>query len=257
MSSIPVTEILGVPVSALPLKGTVALAVKRIRGGKKALFTTINTFSIMVAQKNPEFLQHFKGADVVLPDGMGIVLAVRSLGKTCPERIAGPEFVDALLPKANENKFSVYFLGSTEENLRKIERSVSEKYPAIRVAGCYSPPHASLDKFNHDEIVAAINRTRPDILLVGMTAPKQELFLSRNFEKLDVSFMIGVGASFDYLAGVKLQCPKLIGRLGLEWLYRLIHSPKHVWKREVTIPLFIYHFFTKQFFARRKQQIPY
>jgi N-acetylglucosaminyldiphosphoundecaprenol N-acetyl-beta-D-mannosaminyltransferase len=246
------TDILGAPVCSLPLKSIVELASKAIRERKKVLFTTVNTFSIMMAQKDPEFLQHFKDADVVLPDGIGIVLAVRSLGNTCPERIAGPEFVDALLPKANENKFSVFFLGSTEENLLKIERNVKERYPAIRIAGHYSPPHTSLDEFKHNEIVGAINRCQPDILLVGMTAPKQELFLSRNFDMLDVSFMMGVGASFDYLAGVKSQCPRIIGRLGFEWLYRLIHSPKHVWKREATIPLFIYHFLTKQFFARRK-----
>ena len=188
----------------------------------------------------------------MLPDGIGIVMAVRSLNKECKERVSGPEFTNALLERADNNGFSIYLLGSTEEDLNKIISNIKQKYLSIRIAGSYSPPFVPVDDMDHRGIVARINKSGADILLVGMTAPKQELFLSRNYKGLDVPFMIGIGAAFDYLAGVKQQSPKIVGKMGLEWLYRLIHSPEHVWKREITIPIFIYYFLTKQFFAPRK-----
>lgn len=246
------TKILEVPICGLSLKEFLDIAVNAILNRKKTIFTTINTHSIVVAQKSSEFLNHFKTADFVLPDGIGMVWAVRSLGKECKERVAGPEFTNALLKQADHHGFSIYFLGTTEGNLKKIIGNINKKYASIRIAGTYSPPFVEIDDMDHHEIVARINKSGPDILLVGMTAPKQELFLSRNYAELNVPFMMGIGAAFDYLAGIKSQCPKIVGKLGLEWLYRLVISPKHVWKREISIPLFIYYFLTKQFFASRK-----
>lgn len=246
------TLILDVPICGLSLKEFLNIAIKSILDRRKTLFTTINTYSIILAQKNKEYLNHFKTADFVLPDGIGIVWAIRSLGKECKERVSGPEFTNVLLERANKHRFSVYFLGSTEENLKKIINNINRKYPSVLIAGSYAPPFVAIDQMDHKGIVARINNCAADILLVGMTAPKQELFLSRNYQELNVPFMIGVGAVFDYLADVKKQCPAIIGRLGLEWLYRLFTSPGHVWIREITIPIFIYHFLTKQFFATRK-----
>lgn len=248
----PTIEILNVPIWGLSLNEFSEIAVNAILNRQKTLFTTVNTYSIVVAQNNREFLNHFKTAAFVLPDGIGIVWAVRSLGKECKERVSGPEFTNALLECADNNSFSIYLLGSTDENLNKIITNIKTKYPSVRIAGSYAPPFVEIDAMDHKGIVARINKSGADILLVGMTAPKQELFLSCNYEALDVPFMTGIGAAFDYLAGVKQQCPKIIGKLGLEWVYRLVTSPRHVWKREVSIPIFIYYFLTRQFFASRK-----
>jgi len=244
--------ILDVPICGISLKDFLDVSIKAIFDRRKTLFTTINTYSIILAQKNKEFLNHFKTVDYVLPDGIGIVWAIRSLGKECKERVSGPDFTNALLERANEHQFSIYFLGSTEANLNKIISNIKMKYPSVRIAGSYSPPFVAIDEMDNKGIVGRINNSGADILLVGMTAPKQELFLSRNYEALNVPFMIGVGAAFDYLAGVKEQCPEIIGKMGLEWLYRLVTSPRHVWKREISIPIFVYYFFTRQFFASKK-----
>jgi N-acetylglucosaminyldiphosphoundecaprenol N-acetyl-beta-D-mannosaminyltransferase len=251
-SILPSTEILKVPIWGLSLNAFLDIASNAILNRRKTLFTTVNTYSIVVAQKNQEFLNHFRTVDFVLPDGIGIVWAVRSLRQECKERVSGPEFTNALLARADNNGFSIYLLGSTEENLNKIISNIKMKYPSVRIAGSYSPPFVEIDEMDHSGVVARINKSGADILLVGMTAPKQELFLSRNYEALNVPFMIGIGAAFDYLAGVKQQCPQIVGKLGFEWLYRLVTSPKHVWKREISIPIFIYYFLTKQLFARRK-----
>ncbi|MDD3662582.1 MAG: WecB/TagA/CpsF family glycosyltransferase [Candidatus Pacebacteria bacterium] len=242
-------DILDVPICGISLKEFLDIATDTILSSRKTLFTTVNTYSIVMAQKNRAFLNHFKTADFVLPDGIGIVWAIRSLGKECRERVAGPEFANLLLAEANKHQFSIYFLGSTEENLNRIIMNINKQYPLIKIAGCYAPPFVDIDDMDHNGIVKHINDSNADILFVGMTAPKQELFLSRNYQDLSVSFMMGVGAAFDYLAGVKRQCPPIVGKLGLEWLFRLITSPRHVWRREISIPIFIYHFLTKQYFA--------
>jgi N-acetylglucosaminyldiphosphoundecaprenol N-acetyl-beta-D-mannosaminyltransferase len=244
--------ILDVPICGMSLKEFSDIAINAILNRRKLLFTTVNTYSIIVAQKNIEFLKHFKTADCVLPDGIGIVWAIRRLGQECRERVSGPEFTNTLLEQANIHQFSIFFLGSTKENLNKITRNINKQYPLIKIAGCYAPPFVDIDDMDHNGIVKHINDSNADILLVGMTAPKQELFLSRNYQGLSVSFMMGVGAAFDYLAGVKRQCPPIVGKLGLEWLFRLITSPKHVWRREISIPNFIYHILTKKYFAARK-----
>ena len=249
---LPTIKILDVPIWGFDLEKFLDIAINAILHRQKTLFTTVNTYSIVVAQKNLKFLNHFKTADFVLPDGIGIVWAVRCLRKECKERVSGPEFADALLEQAANQGFSIYFLGSTEENLNKIASNIRQKYPSIRIAGSYSPPFADIDEMDHKNILARINKSGADILFVGMTAPKQELFLSRNYEALEVPFMIGIGAAFDYLAGVKKQCPKIIGKLGFEWLYRLVTSSRHVWKREISIPIFIYYFLKKHYFASRQ-----
>ncbi len=249
----PTAEILGVPIWGFSLDQFVEIGINAISSRGKTLFTTVNTYSVVIAQHNEEFQSHFKMADYVLPDGIGIVLAVRSLRKECKERVSGPEFTNAFLRKLDYHNYSVYLLGSTEENLHKIINNIKIKYPNIRIAGSYSPPFLGIEEMDHTGIVYEINKSGADALLVGMTAPKQELFLSRNYKDLSVPFMIGVGAAFDYLAGVKQQCPRIIGKMGLEWLFRLIHSPLHVWKREITIPIFIYYFLSKQFFPCRKK----
>ena len=186
--------ILDVPICGISLKEFVDTAINAVLNQKKTIFTTINTYSIVEAQKNKEFLNHFKTADFVLPDGIGIVWAIRRLGKECKERVSGPEFTNALLAQANVHEFSFYFLGSTQDVLEKIVRNVKEKYPTIKIAGYHAPPFSELADMNHKGIVEKINKSGADILLVGMTAPKQELFLSRNYTNINVPFMMGIGA---------------------------------------------------------------
>jgi N-acetylglucosaminyldiphosphoundecaprenol N-acetyl-beta-D-mannosaminyltransferase len=247
----PIVEILDIPVWGLTLDQSVELAFQLILSKQKAVFSTINTYSIITAQDNAEFKKHFKTADVVLPDGIGIVLAARYLSKGCPERVAGPEFVDSFLPVAEKNGVSILFFGSSSSVLEKIKANVVARYPEINIAGLYSPPFGPIDSFDDEHIVNWINEKRPDVLFVGMTAPKQELWLSTNYQNLNVPFMMGIGASFEYLAGTKTQTPKFIGKIGFEWLYRLCTSPKHVWRREITIPIFIYYFVKRHILGKR------
>jgi len=245
--------IMGIPISGLKRDEFIAAARDAMRSGKKVLFTTVNAHSMVQAQKRPDFFAHFQQADFVLPDGILPVWAGRLLGFDIPERVAGTDFTQPFLAMAERENFSVFFLGATQTTLDKIRAICKIKYPSLVISGCIAPPFGEWDEETDRRIIASINSSSPDALFVGMTAPKQELWLSKNCEKLNVKFMMGVGAVFDYLAGTKKRAPYWLGQIGLEWLPRLIREPRRLWRRNLDSVVFIYLFFKlhgKQLFLR-------
>lgn len=233
----PAGKIFGIPVWGLHLQDFVQLARTLIKTRRKVLFTTIGAPSMAASQKCPEFFKYFQHADVVLPDGILPVWLARSLKLKIPERVPGPDFVDAFLPVAEKEGFKLFFLGATGQTLEKLKTNCLKKYPFLDIVGLLPPPFGEFDEQTNRRLVSAVNQKRPDVLFVGMTAPKQELWLSCNFDQLDVLFAMGVGASFDYLAGNKPRVPKWLGRLGFEWLYRLILEPGRLWRRNLNSPI--------------------
>jgi N-acetylglucosaminyldiphosphoundecaprenol N-acetyl-beta-D-mannosaminyltransferase len=229
----PAGKIFGIPIWGLRLQDFVRLARRLIKAKRKTLFTTIGAPSIVISQKCSDFFEHFQHADVVLPDGILPAWIARSFKYNVPERVPGPDFVDAFLPVAEAEGFKLFFLGATDETLMKLKANCLNKHPLLNIVGMLSPPFGEFDEQINCSLVSAINQKHPDVLFVGMTAPKQELWLSRNFDQLNILFAIGVGASFDYLAGNKPRVPKWLGRLGFEWLYRLVLEPKRLWRRNL------------------------
>ncbi len=235
----PIAKILGVPIWGLSLEGFVKLARKLIEGRHKVLFTTIGLPSIVVSQKCPDFFNHFQQADVVLPDGIFPVWAARFLKHRVPERVSGPDFVSSFLSTAEVKGFKIFFMGSTDDTLERLRDNCLKKHPHLNIAGVLAAPFGEFDEEIDRALVNSINETHPDVLFIGMTAPKQELWLSRNFGRLDVVFAMGVGAAFDYLAGNKQRVPKWLAKIGLEWLYRLVHEPKRLWRRNAKSAVFL------------------
>ena len=236
----PAVEILGVPVWGLKTGQFVELAVRLVKTQRKVLFTTTNAHSIVTAQGFPVFLEHFRNADVVLPDGILPVWAGKCLGSHLAERVPGPDFTDAFLEAAEKEGISLFFMGATEETLSRLTSNCLAKHPRLVIAGTLSPPFGEFDEETDRALVDKINASGADALFVGMTAPKQETWLSRNFERLSVRFMIGVGAAFDYLADTRKRVPPRIGRSGLEWLYRLVHEPRRLWRRNLDSAIFVW-----------------
>ncbi len=204
----------------------------------------INPHSYVVALDDGEFSDALQGADWLIPDGQGIVLASYLLGGGIDQRITGSDIFAAVNSKANEmGSLSVFFLGSTPDCLEKIRVKMECDYPKIRFAGSYSPPFTqdyTVDELN--AMVAAINLAKPDILWVGMTAPKQEKWIYQNFDKLDVRFAAAIGAVFDFYAGRIKRSHPVYQLLGLEWLPRLIQEPRRLWRRMfISAPIFLWH----------------
>ena len=200
----------------------------------KLLINTINAFSYDNARKDVLFSEALQKGDVLIPDGISIVKACRFLNaKSQPkERIAGWDLFEYEMGKLNRVGGKVMFLGSSDAVLNLIRQRVAEKYPKIEV-DTYSPPYKP--EFSDEDnaaMISAINHSNPDLLWIGMTAPKQEKWAYTHLDRLDVHCHIGtIGAVFDFFAGTVKRAPERWQRVGLEWLYRLLSEPRRMWRR--------------------------
>ena len=210
----------------------------------KFLIDTINAHSFVVAQKDDAFSEALLQADALLPDGISIVKACRWLRmQNAPdEKIAGADLFAYEMGKLEETGGTCFFLGSSPETLALIEKKAAEVYPHIRVI-TYSPPYKP-DFTSEDSraMVNAVNAADPDLLWVGMTAPKQEKWLHDHWDELDIRCHAGaIGAVFDFFAGTVDRAPQKWIDLGLEWLYRLIKEPRRTWRRYlINNPVFLW-----------------
>lgn len=200
----------------------------------KLLINTINAFSYDNARKDVLFSEALQKGDVLIPDGISIVKACRFLNaKSQPkERIAGWDLFVYEMEKLNRVGGKVMFLGSSDAVLNLIRRRVAEKYPKIEV-DTYSPPYKpEFSDEDNEAMISAINRSNPDLLWIGMTAPKQEKWAYTHLDRLDVHCHIGtIGAVFDFFAGTVKRAPERWQRVGMEWLYRLLSEPRRMWRR--------------------------
>jgi N-acetylglucosaminyldiphosphoundecaprenol N-acetyl-beta-D-mannosaminyltransferase len=193
----------------------------------------LNPHSYAVAKVDTHFSRALKHADWLIPDGVGVVQASRILGGRIRKRITGSDVFSALLKRMNhQGGHSVFFLGATEDTLAKIRTKMAHDYPKVRVAGTYSPPFkAAYSEEELDAMIYAINAAKPDVLWVGMTAPKQEKWIYDNLARLDVRFAGAIGAVFDFYTGKVKRSHPMFQSLGLEWLPRLIQQPRRLWRR--------------------------
>jgi N-acetylglucosaminyldiphosphoundecaprenol N-acetyl-beta-D-mannosaminyltransferase len=198
---------------------------------KSVLINTINQYSFCIAAQDNEFKQSLQGSDILLPDGVGVVAATRFLTGEKLHKIAGADAHQYLLSKLNETGGSCFYLGASEDTLKKIKARLAIEYPNVKV-GSYSPPYKK--DFSADDnaaMVKAVNAFKPDVLFIGMTAPKQEKWAFQHKELLDTHVICTIGAVFDFYAGTIERPGKVWVKLGLEWLGRLVKEPKRLWKR--------------------------
>jgi N-acetylglucosaminyldiphosphoundecaprenol N-acetyl-beta-D-mannosaminyltransferase len=211
--------------------------------GKNKYMACANPHALVTASSDSIFAKALKAADVLLPDGSGIVLAAKILNLPLKEKVAGSDFFRECNKKAEYlGKFRYFFLGSTPTVLKLITERLNREYPHITVCGTYSPPFKTVfsDQDNTD-MVKAVNDAKPDILWVGMTAPKQEKWIYANRDKLNVPFIGAIGAVFDFYAGTKQRSSDFWIKLGLEWLLRFLKEPTRLWERNLkSTPIFLW-----------------
>src|SRR6185295_11762860 len=206
-------------------------------------FVHVNPHSLVAARSDAQAREALATSDLRFADGAGLLLVGRLRGIAFPDRIAGPDLVPRLSDALQSGGGGRYFfLGSTPEVLGRIEARMARSWPAIRVVGTLSPPFRETTEAEEAAQVAAINAARPDVLWVGMTAPKQELWVARNRHRLEVPLVGSVGAAFDYLAQTKTRSPRWFREHGLEWLPRLVMEPTRLWRRTfLSAPLFLWY----------------
>lgn len=228
MRSIPTVSILNVQVHGVTNVQTLALIEEFIMANTPHQIATVNPEFIVAAQADRSFRAIINGADLAIPDGIGLLKAAWFLGiKNLPERVAGSDLVVSLAELSHEKGYRIYFLGAWEGVAERAIISLKRRYPNIQVAGYYAGSPAIEE---NEEIVQRILAAAPDILLVAYGAPKQDKWIARNKERLQVPVCIGVGGSFDFLAGTARRAPRWVQTIHLEWLHRLFQQPRR-WRR--------------------------
>ncbi len=195
------------------------------------LINTINAYSYVMAEDNIEFKKALQSSDILLPDGFPIVTAAKLLKKQSISKIAGADIHKYFLELAQQDGLKVFYLGSSDTTLSLIKERITNEYPAIKCSS-YSPPYKP--QFSDKDNVAMINAVNdfaPDVLFVGMTAPKQEIWAAKHKDLLNASVICCIGAVFDFYAGTVKRAPRYMIAMKLEWFYRLIMEPKRMWRR--------------------------
>lgn len=232
----PTLTLMGVPIHNVTMDETVAWIDRWLTEGGHHQIATVNPEFLMVARRTPPFRAALNRVSLCIPDGIGVVWAARMRGHILQERVAGSDLVPRLAQEAAHRGWRIFFLGAAPGVAERAAAILVQRYPGFQVAGCYAGSPAPEEEA---PLIARVREARTDILLVAYGAPRQDLWLDRNLAKTGAAVGIGVGGSFDFIAGVARRAPRWIQRLGLEWLHRLILEPWR-WRRQLALPYFVY-----------------
>ena len=237
----PKHNILGIQVSSISMANLLADFAGFIRTGNKASVCITPVNSILAARKNAQVLSIYNNATYTLCDGVPVLWASRFLGTPIEERITGLDLLPALLAFCATHNFSLFFLGASPGVGDALKAKAELLYPSINIKGVYCPPFAAkFEKEENDKIMAAINAVQPDLVLVSLTAPKQDIWISENLAMLNTKIAIGIGGAFEVTAGLINRAPLWMQKAGLEWFYRFMQEPKRMFKRYfIEAPIFI------------------
>ena len=197
--------------------------------------------SILAAYKNPQVQNAYNTADYVLCDGMPVKWAASFLNTPIIERITGLDLLPSLVAFAANESFTLFLLGASPGVGEKLKEVVLQQYPNCKIVGIYVPPFMPVfDAAENKKMVDAVNAAAPDIVLISLTAPKQDLWITNNKAQLHPALYVGIGGAFEVMAGLAKRAPKWMHGAGLEWFYRLIQEPKRMYRRYlIEAPLFI------------------
>ena len=231
-------EVLGVPVDAVTYEEWLALIERWVLDRRQARahhVCTVNPEFIMIARSDPNFYNVLTRADLCIPDGVGLLWAARYQGQPLPERVTGSDGVPRIAARAAREGWRLFFLGAAPGVADRAAEILMERYPGLKVVGTYSGSPAP---YEEDELSEQINASGADILFVAFGAPVQDKWIARNLPRLHVKMAMGVGGTFDFIAGIVPRAPQAMQRLGLEWLYRLYLQPWRI-KRMLRLPRFV------------------
>jgi len=195
---------------------------------------------VMVAQDDAGFRNTLQAADLVVPDGISLVWLGRMRGRKLQRRVYGPDLIQGFFgdPIATGTRHFLYGGGpGVAESLASV---LKDRYPSVQIVGTITPPFRLLNAEEEDDVVAQINAAAPDVVWVGLSTPKQELWMQHFRNRLRAPVLVGVGAAFDFISGRVRQAPRWLREAGLEWLWRLVHEPRRLWRRTVLMgPRFV------------------
>ena len=218
---------------------------------KKMVINTLNPHSYITAKSDPLFREALHGSDHIIPDGEGIVLAAKHLNNKTIKKVAGADLHQFLLNKMDKEHGKVFYMGASQSTLDKIEAKIANEYKNIKVAS-YSPPYKpEFSDEDNNKIISKVNEFKPDVLFIGMTAPKQEKWLHQHKDRLDFKVAGSIGAVFDFFAGTVERPSQVWIDLRLEWFVRWIKEPRRLFKRTfVSVPYFLLDVLKHKLFSK-------
>lgn len=233
-ASFSTVPIYGIPFSKMNMNETVAYLVRAVQARRSHRIVTGNPEMVMKSLRDPVFHRALATAELVVPDGTGVVWAARRAGQPVAERVAGYDLLHRLMREGDSRHWSVYLLGASQEVVEAARDRLAALYPGVRFAGIRNGYFTDRDD---EAVVAAIRDARPDLLFVARSMDNQEPWLAKHQAALGVPVMMGVGGSFDVLAGKTKRAPSIFIRLRLEWFYRLLREPTRI-RRMMVLPKF-------------------
>jgi N-acetylglucosaminyldiphosphoundecaprenol N-acetyl-beta-D-mannosaminyltransferase len=206
-----------------------------VRSGGRGYVCVAATHTVVACQDDAGLHDAVHGAALVLPDGQPLVWALRALGHPIRRRVYGPDLMAAYCGRSATTGIRLFLYGGRNQGaLVQLALNLRRRYPGVQIVGGYSPPFRELSAEEQDVVVAEINQAAPDVVWVGIGVPKQEKWMAAMRDRLRAPVLIGVGAAFDFHAGLVPQAPRWMQNAGLEWLYRLIQEPGRLWRRYLT-----------------------
>jgi N-acetylglucosaminyldiphosphoundecaprenol N-acetyl-beta-D-mannosaminyltransferase len=244
-------DILGVPIAAVSLDEAVSYIENAVEMGRKTYITATSIHGIMESQDDPKIMRIHSDAGMCVPDGMPNVWIGRMLGYKNMQRVYGPDLMLEVLKRFRNKGYSHFFYGGKEGVPEILQNRLIKKFPGVKICGTLSPPFRHMNEREEGELSKLVEQLSPDIIWVGLSTPKQEIWMAEHIKRLNAKVMIGVGAAFDFHAGLLQQAPNWVQKIGMEWFFRMCMEPRRLSRRYLkNIPRFIYKVI-KQFLIPR------
>jgi N-acetylglucosaminyldiphosphoundecaprenol N-acetyl-beta-D-mannosaminyltransferase len=229
----------GIPFSQVTLAELCSAVLARVRSGEPGFIVTPNVDHVCRFHRDPEFRAHYERAFLVVPDGVPLLWSARLLGRPLRQKLSGSDLVPALCRFAAAEGLSVFFLGGRPGAAERSAERLATLYPDLNIAGTLSPP-MGFEETENNSVLETLRTAQPDLCFVALGSPKQEAWMDRNLPNSGVKVMIGVGAGLDFASGLVKRAPRLVQRSGFEWLWRLAHEPRRLWRRYLVYDLFFF-----------------
>ena len=254
----PTVDLVGVPVGLIDYERTLRWIDAMVAAGGRGYVCVCNVHTVMASGEDSELRSALMSSSVNVPDGQPLVWAMNALGHDLDRRVYGPELMARACARAAETGQRFYLYGGRDQGaLFQLALNLRRRFPGIKIVGGYSPPHRPLTEEERDAVVAEINGARPDVVWVGIGVPKQEKWMAEMRPRLGAPVLVGVGAAFDFHAGLVPQAPPWVQDAGLEWAYRLYREPRRLWRRYLRYnPRFVAAFGRQLAAHRRSRRRP-
>ena len=224
--------VLGIPLAITDYERTLDWIDAAAERGHRGYLCVAAVHTVMACQDDPELRAAVLGADFTVPDGQPLVWALRALGHPLPDRVYGPTLLELACARAARSGRRFYLYGGrTQGALVELARALRLRHPGLQIVGGYAPPFRPLTAEEDAAVIADIRRTRAEVVWVGIGVPKQEKWMAGMRDRVDAPVLVGVGAAFDFHAGLIPQAPARMQKLGLEWAFRLYQEPRRLWRR--------------------------